>query len=224
MRRVAVLAASGALAAGIAAGVLLIPRDGPPGTPGTAQAARPAQAVPGPADPLTTEEIQRAAAIATAGMRSHLAAGRVELLYVERDDGKTEDDRRQAEAYVYDYARDRLTVRTVDLAEGRVVREVTDTGVQPPPSRREEARAADLLLRDPELGDGVRQAYREAAGRELNSASDLGLRGLIYTAPRGDCATHRCLRLFVRLPDGTFLDTSRIVVDLSAKKLHTLEW
>ncbi|WP_113703984.1 Tat pathway signal sequence domain protein, partial [Nonomuraea lactucae] len=190
-----------------------------------ARAGRAAEpAAPGPADPLTTEEIQRAAGIATAGMRSHLAAGRAELLYVERDDGKASEDDRRADAYVYDYSRDELTVRTVDLGEGRVVREVTDKGVQPPPSRREEARAAELLLRDPELGDGVRAAYRRAAGRELGSAADLTLRGLIYTAPRGSCATHRCLRLFVRLPDGTFLDTSRIVVDLSAKKVHTLEW
>ncbi|MFI7443678.1 Tat pathway signal sequence domain protein [Nonomuraea indica] len=225
MRRVVVLAASAVAVTGLAACVLLLPGDGAPGGAGAAQAGGAARAAaPGPADPLTTEEIRRAAALATAGMRSHLAAGRAQLLYVERDDAKDGEGARRAEAYVYDYARDELTVRTVDLGQGRVVREVTDRGVQPPPSRQEEAHAAELLLRDPRFGDGVRSAYRRAAGRELGSAADLALRGLIHSAPRGACARHRCLRLFVRLPDGTFLDTSRIVVDLSAKKVHTLEW
>jgi hypothetical protein len=39
-----------------------------------------------------------------------------------------------------------------------------------------------------------------------------------------DCAKHRCVRLFIRLPKGKWLDTSRIVIDLSAKKIHTLRW
>ncbi|MEV0144198.1 MULTISPECIES: hypothetical protein [unclassified Nonomuraea] len=222
MRGVIVLAVSAGVVAAMTAAVVLLPGDG---APLTARAALPAVVSPAPGDPLSDEEIRRAGDIATsAGPRAHFAAGRAELLYVERDDGKASEGTRRAEAYVYDYGTDTLTVRTVDLGEGKVVREVSGTGTQPPPSHREETRAAELLLAHPRLGEGVRTAYRRAAGKPLGSTADLWLRGLIYTARRGACATHRCVRLFVRLPDGTFLDTSRVVADLSAKKVQILEW
>lgn len=218
MRRGLVLAGAG-LAIMVVGGsaVLLTGGEAP-------QAAQAVQASPAPGDPLTADEIRRAGEIATAPSRAHLAAGRIELLYVERDDDKAQDDERRAEAYLYDYAEDAVIVRTVDLADAKIVEESKGKGVQPPPSKREETRAAELLLADPKLGKGVRRSYARAAGRELKSAADLSLRGLIFTQPTGACHTHRCVRLFVRLPDGKFLDTSRIVIDLSAKKIHTLEW
>jgi len=181
-------------------------------------------------DPLTGQEIAQATTIASAGSRSHMAAGRIKLLYVERDDDKdASPGRRSADAYLYDYGSDRLIVRTVDLGRGEIVRETVARGVQPPPSKEEETTAAALLLAHPGYGRTVREAYTKAGGGPLRSAAELGLRGLIFT-PSGErgsakeCEVHRCLRLFVRLPDGTWLDTSRMVVDLSAKKIHTLEW
>ncbi|MBB2913959.1 hypothetical protein FHS43_005268 [Streptosporangium becharense] len=222
-RRLVMLALAGAGAAAVAGAVLFLP-----GEQGS-QAAGVIPRTPAPEDPLTGQEVSRAAAIASAGSRTHMAAGRVELLYVERDDDKDTPARRRADAYLYDYGSDRLIVRTVDLGRGRVVRETVTRGVQPPPSKEEEATAAELLLTHREYGKGVREAFARAGGRRLTSAADLGLRGLIFTpsgedGPARRCDTHRCLRLFVRLPDGTWLDTSRIVVDLSAKKIHTLEW
>ncbi|NUR88979.1 MAG: Tat pathway signal sequence domain protein [Nonomuraea sp.] len=184
------------------------------------EAAQRAEATPAPGDPLTQGEIRRAAEIAG---RDHLATGRTELLYVERDDDKTAPGRR-ADAYLYDYATDTLTVRTVDLGRSEVVAQTSGRGAQPPPSPREALRAAELLLADHKLGKGVRQAFAKAAGRPLRSVSELGLRGLVYRSPGGPCRTHRCVRLFVRLPGGRFLDTSRIVIDLSAGTVTTLEW
>ncbi|WP_084959981.1 hypothetical protein [Thermoactinospora rubra] len=214
MRRGVALAGSALGVAVLAGALILLAGDGSP------QAARTAgQQQPAPGDPLTPEEVGRASEIAN---RRHMAGGRVELLYVERDDDKAHEGDRRAAAYFYDYARDTLVVRTVDLGRGEVVAESKAAGAQPPPSRREEVVAAELLLADPRLGRGVRAEYARAAGRPLRSASDLGLRGLIFRG--GPCRTHRCVRLFVRLPDERFLDTSRIVVDLSAKKIHTLEW
>ncbi|MFI6597905.1 hypothetical protein ACIBHX_16730 [Nonomuraea sp. NPDC050536] len=218
MRRVVVLAASSLAVLVLAGAALLLSGDDAP------QAAGVAETAPAPGDPLTPGEVRRATEIAMVGSRGHLAAGRAELLYVERDDDKAEQDSRRAEAYIYDYTADSLIVRTVDLGEGKVVKESAGKGVQPPPSPHEELRAGELLLADPKLGKAVRQAYARAAGRPLRSAADLGLRGLIYTAPSGPCATHRCVRLFVRLPGGKFLDTSRIVIDLSAGQVRTLEW
>lgn len=217
MRRVVVLASAVAGVSLVACAAVLLTGESAP------EAARAAQAAPAGGDPLTPDEVKRAGEIATAGSGEHMKAGRVELLYVERDDDKDTDDRR-AQAYLYDYGSDALIVRTVDLGDSKVVKEAKGTGVQPPPSHAEEVRAAELVLADPQLGEGIKRAYLKAAGRELRSAADLGLRGLIYSQPGGACATHRCVRLFVRLPDGKYLDTSRIVIDLSAKKVHTLEW
>ncbi|GAA3441899.1 Tat pathway signal sequence domain protein [Planomonospora venezuelensis] len=193
------------------------------------QAARSALRPPAPGDPLTGDEIARAGEIASATLRTRMSTGRVELLYVERDDDKAAAHLRRADAYIYDYGTDRLIVRTVDLGRGEVVAESAGRGVRPPPSRTEEARAAELLLADPGHGKRIRAAYAEAAGRPLRSASDLGLRALVYTPRRhgaaaAACRTHRCVRLFARLPDGTWLDTTRIAVDLSAKKIIALEW
>ncbi|MEU4830363.1 hypothetical protein [Streptosporangium sp. NPDC023615] len=226
-RRLIVMAAAGsgvvaAAGAMLLAGLLV---SGEQGSRAAGSSAR----LPALEDPLTGQEVARAGAIASAGSRSHMAAGRTKLLYVERDDDKDSPGHRRADAYLYDYGGDRLIVRTVDLGRGTVVRETVERGVQPPPSKEEETVAAGLLLADPGFGRGLREAYAKAGGGPLRSAAALGLRGLIFT-PSGEsgtarqCETHRCLRLFVRLPDGTWLDTSRIVVDLSAKKIHTLEW
>lgn len=234
-RRIVVAVAGAGAVAAVGAALLFSPAEQGSRAAGTAPSA------PAPGDPLTGEEIGRAEALATAGSRQHMAAGQVDLLYVERDDDKAAEDaaeagttgttggRRLADAYLYDYRTDSLIVRTVDLGVGKVVRERVSQGVQPPPSKTEELRAAELLLADPGLAEGVRLSFSRAAGRLLRSASDLGLRGLIFTPSQengaaAQCAAHRCLRLFVRLPGGHWLDTSRIIVDLSAKKIHILEW
>ncbi|MEV8634023.1 hypothetical protein AB0395_20425 [Streptosporangium sp. NPDC051023] len=252
-RRVVVAVAGAGVVAAVGMGLLSLPVEQ------KSRAAETAPSAPAPADPLTDEEIGRAEALASAGSRQHMAMGRVGLLYVERDDDKDAGEageagrpgtagdtgssggpgssgssggsggRRLAEAYLYDYDTDTLIVRTVDLGTNRVVRETASRGVQPPPSKAEELRAAELLLAQPKLGDGVRLSYAGTAGRLLRSASDLGLRGLVFTPSQEggaatQCAVHRCLRLFVRLPGGHWLDTSRIIVDLSAKKIHILEW
>ncbi|GGS58099.1 hypothetical protein GCM10010156_15870 [Planobispora rosea] len=219
-RIVMVLAGAGAMA--LAGSLFLVSGEQGP------QAARSPLRTPSPADPLTGEEISRASEIASATLRRRMTTGQVELLYIERGDDKAAEDRRRADAYIYDYAANRFIVRTVDLAEGRVVAERAGRGAQPPPSRAEGERAAELLLADRAHGGRIRAAYARAAGRPLRSASDLGLRALVYT-PRpahrgaGACATHRCVRLLVRLPDATWPDTTRIVVDLSAEKILTLE-
>ncbi|WP_189238212.1 Tat pathway signal sequence domain protein [Planomonospora parontospora] len=224
MRRARIMMAFAVAGATAVVGVLsLVP--GEQGSQAAQSVARP----PSPGDPLTGDEITRAGQIASATWRSHMTTGRAELLYVERDDDKAAGDRRRADAYIYDYRTDRLVVRTVDLAKGEVVEERTGRGVQPPPSRGEETAAAELLLADPKYGERVRAAHLKAGGRPLVSAADLGLRALTFTPRPGDkvagaCEVHRCVRLFVRLPDGSWLDTSRIVVDLSAKKILTLEW
>ncbi|WP_146607287.1 hypothetical protein [Spongiactinospora gelatinilytica] len=191
-----------------------------------------ARLAPGQNDPLSADERRRAIEIA-GDADARRRGGRTELLYVQRDDDKAVTGRR-AEAFSYDYDSDRLTLRTIDLGSGRIVSTETATGVQPPPSDDEERAAAELLLADAGLGKGVREQFEQRAGRPLRSPDDLHLRGVIFKPDHvhgvsnaravAACAEHRCLRLFVRLPKGKWLDTSRIVIDLSAREIYTMEW
>ncbi|RBQ19854.1 hypothetical protein DP939_14205 [Spongiactinospora rosea] len=197
-----------------------------------AAAGKAARLAPGPNDPLSADERRRAMEIA-GDADTRRRGGRTALLYVQRDDDKAATGRR-AEAFSYDYDADRLTLRTIDLGSGRIVATETATGVQPPPSDDEERAAAELLLADAELGKGVREEFEKRAGRPLRSPDDLHLRGVIFMPQHvhgvsnaravASCAEHRCLRLFVRLPKGKWLDTSRIVIDLSAREIYTMEW
>nr|BFE83129.1 hypothetical protein GCM10020093_057300 [Planobispora longispora] len=154
-----VVALAGAGVAALAGSLLLL--SGEQGS----QAARSPLRTPSPADPLTDEEIDRVGEIASATLRARMTNGRVELLYIERGDDKAAGERRRADAYIYDYAANRFIVRTVDLAEGRVVAEREGRGTQPPPSRLEEERAAELLLADRVHGGRIRAAYARTAGR-----------------------------------------------------------
>ncbi|GGK71253.1 hypothetical protein Sme01_26750 [Sphaerisporangium melleum] len=93
---------------------------------------------------------------------------------------------------------------------------------QPPPSRAEEAHAAELLLADPRLGEVVRDAYAASAGRPLVSARDLRVRSLVFR--RHGCQAVRCLQLFVWFPGGDQLDIGRVIVDMNAGSVRVLAW
>lgn len=211
--------------------------DQPAGPPAAIAQNKIHRAAAAPDDPLTAEEIRTATDVARTAVSLRATPGQPatapELLYVQRDDDKDSDDERRANAYTYDYAQDKLTIVTVDLKTSTVISKTTGEG-QPPPSDNEERQAGELLLADTGLGDGVRSSYQQLAGKPLQSVDDLHLRAAIFSPDHvhtkenativADCGKHRCVRLFIRLPKGKWLDTSRIVIDLSAKKIHTLRW
>ncbi|MEU8266432.1 hypothetical protein AB0B89_04630 [Sphaerisporangium sp. NPDC049002] len=97
-----------------------------------------------------------------------------------------------------------------------------DPATSPAPTRWEEARAAELLLADPVLGQRVRDAYARAAGRPPASAADLRVRSLVFR--RHGCETRRCLQLFVWFPGGEQLDIGRIIVGMPEGSVHVLKW
>ncbi|MFW6689973.1 hypothetical protein [Streptomyces sp. MAR4 CNX-425] len=221
------------------------PAPGAPGTPGAPGAGGPGAGEPGSAplpagstgtgsDPLTPDEERRAEELALAGDRtlrteSEGVRGREgvpQLVNTElADSSVSAGDRRIAEVYFYDYARDTLVLKSVDLGSGEVVDTVESTGAQPPPAAPESAAAADLLVASP-LGAGLRQDYRAATGEELTGAEQLQVQGMTYTARPGDsgglqrCGEHRCVRLFTRVADGPWIDTRDYVIDLSERKVH----
>ncbi|MBL1100664.1 Tat pathway signal sequence domain protein [Streptomyces coffeae] len=140
----------------------------------------------------------------------------------------------EAEVQLYDYASDSLITRRVDLRSGKVLASGRRHGVQPPPSLAEARQAVRILLADRRLGPGMRASYASATHRKLTSPAQLRLQGMAFLASRAEgvkgarqvsrCGAHRCVQLFVRIPGtqgrdgGRWIDTSRIVIDLSARR------
>ncbi|WP_225826353.1 Tat pathway signal sequence domain protein [Streptomyces naphthomycinicus] len=190
-------------------------------------------------DPLTGDETRRVEKIAAAGGLS--ATGRdvdggrgaqrlsVDLAEPEAGEVDDPDAPRRADVTFYDYKNDTLVTKTVNLRTGKVEHTGTRRGVQPPPSRAENAEAARILIADP-LGAGLKADYKDATGKELASPDQLDLSGGIYAASPGAqpavldaCGTHRCVRLFSKVLNGPWIDTRDLVIDLSTRKAAALD-
>ncbi|MFE9005939.1 hypothetical protein ACFYOY_28020 [Streptomyces sp. NPDC007875] len=134
----------------------------------------------------------------------------------------------RAEVQLYDYASDTLITRLVDLRSKKVLDSARQHGVQPPPTLAEAREAVKVVLADRRLGPGMRDSYTSQTGKRLTSPSQLRLQSMSFLGSRAKgvdgarkvsrCGEHRCVQLFVRLPGGKWIDTSRIVIDLSARR------
>ncbi len=134
----------------------------------------------------------------------------------------------RAEVQLYDYASDTLITRLVDLRTEKVLDTARQHGVQPPPTLAEAREAVKVVLADRRLGPGMRESYTSQTGKRLTSPSQLRLQSMSFLGSRAKgvdgarkvsrCGEHRCVQLFVRLPGGKWIDTSRIVIDLSARR------
>ncbi|GHI20099.1 MULTISPECIES: hypothetical protein [Streptomyces] len=184
-------------------------------------------------DPLTDAELDRARTLALGpadtAARQDVDGdrGRPQHLGTELADpvpGREGD--RRAQVRFYDYARDELVTRTVDLATGKVVSTATSRGVQPSAHPEELRAALDLILASP-LGKGVEEDFRDATGTELKSADQLWFNGDVYRVHRernvpealSRCGEHRCVRLVTKVRNGAWIDTRNLIVDLSAKNV-----
>lgn len=185
-------------------------------------------------DPLTDAELERVKKLALtpsqfAGGRDvegdrgpqHLATNLSEIQPSEADDAAPP---RRADISYYDYERDALVTKTVDLATGKVERTGVLKGVQPSPTRAETREAAELILASP-LGKGLKEDYRDAMDKPLTSVDQLWVNGGIYRADREEnvpaalakCGGHRCVRVTSKVVNGPWIDTRDLVVDLSAR-------
>ncbi|MET8979938.1 Tat pathway signal sequence domain protein [Streptomyces sp. NPDC004539] len=180
--------------------------------------------------PLTATEVDRARTLALgraplAGARGVTGKPGPEYLDTDLADSAVPagDEARRVEVLFYDYGADKLVMQTVNLTAGTVERTDTATGVQPPPSPQETTRAADLLVKSPE-GAGLRADFKAATkGKDLTGAAQLLLQGISYNtaeqagpASLSACGTHRCVRLFTQVKGGPWIDTTNLVIDLSA--------
>ncbi|MEV6113176.1 Tat pathway signal sequence domain protein [Streptomyces sp. NPDC052109] len=230
---------AGADASGGAGGGGTRPGQGPDAVrPGVVEQAPAALGKGTGRDPLTDDEIRRAEQIALdrqlLNTGENVDGGRgpqrlgADLAESEPGEADDPDAPRRADITFYDYKSDTLVTKTVDLDAGRVVRAGTRRGVQPPPSRDENAEAARLLIASP-LGAGLTADYKDATGRALTSPDQLLLSGGVYRAAPGaqpaaldQCGTHRCVRLFTKVRNGPWIDTRSVVIDLSARNVAAL--
>jgi hypothetical protein len=125
----------------------------------------------------------------------------------------------------YDYAADEVVVVTVELYSAKVTDVTTSTKLQPAPSPAETFEAARLLINS-EAGERLRTEYQATIGKPI-TAGDLTITGGSYTntaSSKADdrCGANRCVQLQLQGPDGKYLSTTGLVVDLSAGKAINL--
>ncbi|MFE9254347.1 Tat pathway signal sequence domain protein [Streptomyces sp. NPDC006879] len=137
---------------------------------------------------------------------------------------------RRAHVSFYDYQRDALVTKTVNLRTGEVVKTDTQRETQPPVVVEEAVEAAKLMIASP-AGEGLRKDYRDATSRKLTGPSQLSLQNaLVYRVsaqnPGPDelkqCGKQRCVRLFLKVKNGPWIDVRSLVVNLSARTVHQL--
>ncbi|MER5405852.1 Tat pathway signal sequence domain protein [Streptomyces sp. NPDC002769] len=189
-------------------------------------------------DPLTDDETARVERIAadrklfgsSENVEGNRGPQRIGVDLAEPEENELDDPGapRRADVTFYDYGNDTLVTRTVNLDTGKVERTDTQHGTQPPLGRDEMTEAARLLIADP-LGAGLRADYKDATGKELTSPDQLTLNSMVYRATPGarpgllaKCGEHRCVRLFPKVRNGSWIDSRDLVIDLSARKVGTL--
>ncbi|MFF8839145.1 Tat pathway signal sequence domain protein [Streptomyces sp. NPDC015130] len=180
-------------------------------------------------DPLTDDELTRAEQLAltppAAAAQENVEGGRgPQHLGTVLADPLPGDASRRAEVRFYDYAKDELVTRTVNLGTGKVERSAAQRGVQPSAHPEELREALELILASP-LGKGVKEDYEDATGKPLTSTEQLWFNGDVYRPYREakvpaqlkECGKHRCVRLVTKVLNGAWIDTRNIIVDLSAR-------
>ncbi|MGW6392993.1 Tat pathway signal sequence domain protein [Streptomyces sp. NPDC055103] len=210
---------------------------GEPGAQAPAAVPPPATVAPAPAegekgigsDPLTDDELTRAESLAltppAAAAQQDVEGGRgPQHLGTVLADPAPGDGTRRAEVRFYDYAKDELVTRTVNLGTGKVERSAAQRGVQPSAHPEELREALELILASP-LGQGVKEDYQDATGKALTTTGQLWFNGDVYRPYReanvparlADCGEHRCVRLVTKVVNGAWINTRNLIVDLSAR-------
>lgn len=155
----------------------------------------------------------------------------VQFLYMERhDEGKNADPRsRKADVNYFDYSTNQAIKVVVDLNNSTVSETSVSQGParQPYFTRAEVTAAMQLIFDHPQMGPVLRKAYQEIAGQPLLDVSQLDAQGGLYFPDNqsklgrmaANCATQRCMQLFIPVDDAHFIDATNLVVNLSSGDL-----
>lgn len=200
----------------------------PDGTVSALPSARPAD-LGRPRDPLSVAEIGYAVALAGSGVPAGATAldgtKGPELLSVDLASTDPTIKTRPVAVEYYDYAADQVLVVTVELYSAVVTEVASSKKLQPAPSPAESFEAARLLITSA-AGERIRTEYQATIGKPI-TAGDLTITGGSYTntaASKADdvCGADRCVQLQLQGPDGKYLSTAGLVVDLSSGKVINL--
>jgi hypothetical protein len=238
-----------ALTGAVSVAAALAAPDGGSGGGGGGTAVTQAAGPPAPLDPLGADTTRRAEALAADAVEA--GAGRpadpadpkrpdalegVQPLLADDRIGKdavsSGDGARRQDVFLYDYTKGEGVQAVVNTTTGRLESVVSRRGFQPPPSQEETEAAVSVLLADAQFGPPLRAQYRTATGRDLTGPGDVHSQALIFRAALATgvpganraaaCGDHRCVQMFVRLPDDTWIDTTKVVVDLTDARVLRL--
>ncbi len=183
-------------------------------------------------DPLSTDELDVAAALAR-GSNPGEAAGLGDddvVLLVERHEEAKGAELRRADVYVYSYDDDVLTLTVVDLATGEPRSTTIVPNTQLPLVQEEQDRAVQLLMDHAGARRALATAYRQATGRDLaDVATDVIIDPIVFRADANPqaaagaarrCGTHRCAQLLLRSADDLLINLFP-VIDLSTGRVAT---
>ena len=189
-----------------------------------------------PLDPLTPEEIELAARIASADPRvkKELGPGRQQLIQIQffalksGGDSKTRPEQkplkpgRYAAVLFYRYDTDEGVNVVVDLTE-RSIGDITRLEGKAVPLALEEIRRAfalALLNRQVRTLLGPKASEFKVAGLSTAESPQNRVEGLrvVATSPRDPCYRHRCIELHFRKREG-YVPATSVMVDLSAQKV-----
>lgn len=184
-------------------------------------------------EPLSTEETGYAVRIASSDTDIPDSATNVsgeagaQVLYTDIPDTDVDAGGRQALVVLYDYTANKAYHQLVDLKSGTVTRSKSAAGVQPPPAA-DEADVAIALAINAAKSPRFVADFEKAEGVPLVSPEQINYIAGAWsydgtTVGGRECGADRCARLMVSTAAGMYLNTTDFVVNLSAKKLVTLE-
>lgn len=188
-------------------------------------------------DPLTNDEIADATKLALADIAASTSYalpnqpdvdgryGQLQYVGAERHIQKAPTTGRVADVTFYDYRTDDTQVVVVNISSGKTISAWKRSGIQPPPTRGEARQAVRHILADHVLGKQLRSTYEYDNGAPLTSPDQLHIRASVFRSEQAaemrnreqfaGCGVRRCLQVIIRMPSGRWVDTSRIVVDMS---------
>jgi hypothetical protein len=143
------------------------------------------------------------------------------------DPSLSADGDRRYTLFYFDYATDQLQHYIVNATAGTVESVTAGAGVQPAPTDQETLLAFQLLLADP-LSQGIKDEFLAATGEELTDPGQTTFTAHAYTAGPADlgaetCGVQRCVQLMAQAPDGRYLTTTPLVVNLSAQTVTSIK-
>ncbi|WP_100345648.1 hypothetical protein [Compostimonas suwonensis] len=137
------------------------------------------------------------------------------------------DGARRFDLLYYDYTANQLIRFVTNLTTKTVESTTAGSGSQPAPTDTETIEAFRIALADP-LGAVMKEEFTALTGGEFTSAEQTEYGASSFSSKASvlgaeNCGAERCVQIVAQTPDGTFLSTSNLVVNLSTKTVVSIK-